>query len=265
MSTIPIAKGNIRFDPKRKSRRAAVSAATLDSFVTMDDMFMEKVSNALQTIHDNYGYVGVQDCMKTNEITGEATVDLSVLCAMLDRSKEKVKSECCSMFFASKSIIGSFAYLFGSFLFGAVAYFGNQITYEWKALMSVTGTTFYLIGGILFIFAAIGPYWNKTLEINAMSKEMNELNRRGSIVKKMGNKRDSDNVIKARMSRFNINCQELVTGDIEEEENENDEENKGHLSEVYSAICDASSDKESQRSERSKQAQIAAETIDLIM
>ena len=192
-------------------RRTAFSASNVHDFVSKDAVFMEKISTALKTIHETYGYRAVQDCLQINEITGEADVDLDILCAMLDRSQSKLKSECCAMFFASKSIIGSFMYLFGSLLFGAVTYFNEELDIGIKTLFGILATSFYLIGGILFIVAAIEPYWHKTLEINEVAHEVYELKKRGDIVKKMSGKRDSDNRIKARMSKLSIDTKSLLS------------------------------------------------------
>ena len=192
-------------------RRTAFSASNVHDFVSKDAVFMEKISTALTTIHETYGYRAVQDCLQLNEVTGEADVDLDVLCAMLDRSQSKLKSECCAMFFASKSIIGSFMYLFGSLLFGAVTYFNEKLDIGIKTLFGILATSFYLIGGILFIVAAIEPYWQKTLEINKVASEVHELQKRGEIVKRMSGKRDSDNRIKARMSKLSIDTKSLLS------------------------------------------------------
>eukprot|EP01084_Bolivina_argentea_P269836 458704_1 len=191
-------------------RRVAFSASNVHDFVSKDAVFMEKISKALTTIHETYGYRAVQDCMQVNEATGDADVDLDVLCAMLDRSQAKLKSECCAMFFQSKSIIGSFMYLFGSLLFGAVTYFNSSLSLGIKAFCGICATSFYLFGGILFIVAAIEPYWKKTVEINGVAKEVNALKTRGEIVKQMSGKRASDNCIKARMSRLNIDTKSLL-------------------------------------------------------
>eukprot|EP01083_Nonionella_stella_P204036 744069_1 len=86
-----------------RRRVAFQSQSGISSFVSKDAVFMNKISNALKTVHENYGYKAVQDCLQTDDVTGEADVDLDVLCAMLDRSKSKLKSQCCAMFFASKT------------------------------------------------------------------------------------------------------------------------------------------------------------------
>merc|ERR1712130_752806 len=157
---------------------------------------------------------------------------------MLERSKSKVKSECCSMFFASKSIIGSFAYLMGSLLFGAVAYFNNALSFETRASLSILGTSFYLAGGILFIIAAIEPYWNKTLEINAVSKEVYELKSRGDIVKKLNRKRNSDNMIKARISKFEIDTKSLLTPDEAELAKQKNGKHSESSSDIFESVAE---------------------------
>merc|ERR1712096_181279 len=107
-------------------RRTELSSTTIGDFVGQDAVFMNKISTALTTVHESYGYKAVQDCLKVNKVTGDADVDLDVLCAMMDRSEEKLRGECCSMFFASKGILGSFAYLGGSTLYGFVTYSQNM-------------------------------------------------------------------------------------------------------------------------------------------
>jgi len=250
MSDIKVRRRSKSRDKKRTKasfRRAAFSAATIDDFVAQDTIFMDKISKALKTIHENYGYKGVQDCMSTNEETGDATVDLSVLWAMLDRSQSKLKSECCAMFFASKSIIGSFSYLIGSLLFGAVAYFQNILSPEMRAFMSILGTSFYLVGGILFIFAAIEPYWTKTLEIKRMTDEVYDLKERGEIVKKMGGKRDSDNFINTRMSKLSIDTKAMLAPTMEEEEHQSSS------SDIFSSVADSTKSVSPQSTSRLKQ------------
>ena len=225
-------------------RRSGVSASNVDGFVSQDTMFMDKISAALETIHANYGYKGVQDCMTTNEDTGDATVDLSVLWAMLDRSQSKLKSECCAMFFASKSIIGSFSYLVGSLSFGVVAYF-NNLSLEMRAFLSILGTSFYLLGGILFIVAAIEPYWQKSIEINNMVNEVYDLKERGEIVKKMGSKRDSDNFIKTRISKLNIDTKSMMAPSIDEmlemERKANDLTRTSSSSDIFESVATSTS------------------------
>eukprot|EP01083_Nonionella_stella_P095120 266979_1 len=188
-----------------RRRVAFQSQSGISSFVSKDAVFMNKISNALKTVHENYGYKAVQDCLQTDDVTGEADVDLDVLCAMLDRSKSKLKSECCAMFFASKSVMGSLLYLFGSLLFGSLTYF-NTLSTTMRTFFSVAATTLYLLGGILFIIAAIEPYWLKTLEINEVSQEVYDLKERGKIVAVMSGTRKSQNRIKARMSKLNIDA-----------------------------------------------------------
>ena len=191
--------------------------ATLADFATRDTVFMDKISAALTTIHETYGYQAVQDCLKINEKTGEAEVDIEILCAMLDRSKSKLKSECCAMFIASKSILGSFMYLFGSLLFGANQYFNDALSPEAKALYMIIGTSFYLMGGILFILAAIEPYWNKTWEISKVSSDVQSLRKKGSIIRKMGRRAKTDNKIMTRMSRLNINTKAMLLPTVTEQ------------------------------------------------
>ena len=193
-------------------RRTAFSASNIHDFVSKDAVFMNKISKALTTIHENYGHKAVQDCFTPNQATGEAEIDLDVLCAMLDRSQSKLKSECCAMFFHSKSIIGSFMYLFGSLLFGAVTYFNEKLDIGIKTFFGILATTFYLIGGILFIVAAIEPYWMKTLAINEVANDVKGLKQRGDIVKQMSGKKSFDaSVIKARMSKLSVDTKSLLS------------------------------------------------------
>jgi len=208
----------------RSNRALFRRQATLNDFATRDVAFMEKISMALTTVHETYGYKAVQDCLKINEESGDAEVDIEILCAMMDRSQTKLKHECCKMFFASKSILGSFMYLFGSLVFGGIQYFNNQLTWQMKAFLSIAATTFYLIGGILFIIAAIEPYWQKTLEINAVAHDVYQLRSRGSLVRKMGRKQKGDTKIRTRMSKLNIDTKAmLLPNELEAAENERKE------------------------------------------
>lgn len=211
-------------------RRVALSCANIDHFVGHDAAFMNNISIALKNIHESFGYKGVQECMKVTADGKEGDVDLDVLCKMLGKSREKIESECCTMFFASKSIHGSFMYLFGSLIFGAVAYF-QDMPNTYKAIGAFLGSTFYLLGGLLFIIAAIEPYWKKTLEINRLSKDVGTLKQKSNIVKCMsGRNRSSTNTIKARMSKLNINAKTFLSpseisaiGKIVEESDEESE------------------------------------------
>lgn len=193
-----------------RARRTGFSSATLRDFVGQDAEFMNKISAALTTVHQNYGHKAVQDCLQVNEVTGNCDVDLEILCAMMDRSQDKLKSECCTMFMMNKGILGSFAYLFGSLLFGFVTYWqpiGWPLTFS-----CIAATTLYLIGGLLFIWAAIQPYWEERLKIGAISTDCYELKQRGAIVAKMGERRTScrDGNIRARMSKLNIDASVLL-------------------------------------------------------
>lgn len=219
-------------------RRTGLSASNLNDFVSGDAVFMQKISRALETVHENYGYKAIQDCLTTNEESGEAEVDLDILCAMMDRSQAKLKGECCAMFFASKGIIGSFMYLFGSILFGAVTYFNDTISDTAKAACGVLATSCYLAGGILFIIAAIEPYWHKTLEINAVSKEVYELKTRGDIVKKLNRKRNSDNMIKARISKFEIDTKSLLTPDEAELAKQKNGKHSESSSDIFESVAE---------------------------
>merc|ERR1712115_469955 len=82
----------------------------------------------------------------------------------------------------------------------------------------------YLIGGILFIIAAIEPYWQKTLGINAVAHDVYQLRSRGSLVRKMGRKQKGDTKIRTRMSKLNIDTKAmLLPNELEAVENERKE------------------------------------------
>ena len=100
---------------------------------------------------------------------------------------------------------------------------------------------------------------------------MNELHQRGKIVQKMRNKRNSDNVIKARISQFAIDVGSLMTANAadakETESSDMEYSSNGHLTEVYESvhIVEESPDRESSRSIRSERLQAEADMIDLVM
>ena len=70
-------------------RNASSCGIGINDVMSKDAVFMEKISKALTTVHETYGYKAVQDCLEADESTGQCNVDLEVLCVMLDRSRSR--------------------------------------------------------------------------------------------------------------------------------------------------------------------------------
>ena len=119
------------------------------------------------------------------------------------------------MFFASKSILGSFSYLFGSLLFGAVTYFDSELLESLfvglPPLLCIIGTSAYLMGGILFISAAIEPWMAKTVEFEEIHKDVQDLKRTKSVVGRMTGTRSSKAHLSTRMSTLGLDAKSMLS------------------------------------------------------
>ena len=153
--------------------------------------FAEKIDLALEEIRTHLSVAEAKECMiqfqgdKNKQIKSEVIdIDLETLAKKLKRVKKHKQGQCCKLFFSSESVVGAFAYLFGSIFFSILAYF-KQLPTMITQILALLGTSFYLLGGIAFLIAGLKP-WIKSMEsFNVLSKDIKDLNEHGTLMKQM--------------------------------------------------------------------------------
>ena len=230
-----------------RSRNTGFSSACAQSMFQNDTGFMDKISEALEVVYENYGATAIEDIAVLDEEKGEADIDVDLLAQMMDESKIKIRNECCSMFFYSKSIVGSFSYLFGSISFGAMTYYNFSETVD--TLICFFGSSMYLIGGTMYIIAALEPWLEKTKQINRMCASIQDLRMRGKLVRQMTGQgqarsnQDASAIVKARMSKLNIDTKALFVPNERDEEMMQEEDGSDDL---YSLVASDNNQRDSQ-------------------
>ena len=226
-----------------RSRSTGFSSACAQTMFQNDIEFMNKISEALEVVYENFGATAIEQITVLDEEKGEADVDVDLLARMMEQSKIKIRNECCSMFFSSKSILGSFSYLFGSISFGAMTYFTFNPVVE--ALVCFFGASMYLIGGTIYIMAALEPWVEKTKHLNTMCGDIQELRVRGKLVRQMtgqglsSNNPNSSARVKTRMSKLNIDTKALFVPNERDEELMQEEDGSDDLYSLVSSHRDS--------------------------